>query len=97
MEIIEILESIEIKNSDDLTQLIERLKFWHNKTRDSKLACTTSKRGNVCRIVLVSKEKKPRKTRSDAGKERVNRTGFRRGMNPLPRNLDKLPKFYNKD
>jgi hypothetical protein len=45
-----------------------------------------------CHIVLV----KRRKTRSDAGKERVNRTGFRRGMNPLPRNLDKIPTFYNR-
>lgn len=92
MKIIKILESIEVNNACDRTVLIERLKFWINETRDSEFSCKEIRDGMYSHIVLVNR----RKTRSDAGKERVNRTGFRRGINPLPRNLDKIPAFYKK-
>lgn len=56
------------------------------ETSDSGLVCKVERVGKIAHIVLV----KGRKKRSDAGKERVNRTGFRRGINPLPKNLDKI-------
>lgn len=93
MKIIRILESIEIKNPDDNAKKIDRLKFWVNELRDSEFTFKIINEEMFCHIVLV----KRRKIRSDAGKERVNRTGFRRGMNPLPRNLDKIPTFHKKD
>ena len=99
MKIIKVLESKEVTNPVGYSQeterleFIERLIFWEKEFLDSGFSCKLIREGVYWHIVLV----KRRKTRSDAGKERVNRTGYRRGMNPLPRNLDKIPIFIKKD
>lgn len=93
MKFIKELETIELKTPADHAKKIERLKFWCSEYRETDFAVKTIKESSYIHIFLVER----RKTRSDAGKERVNRTGFRRGMNPLPRNLDKIFPFKKKD
>ena len=98
MKIIKVLETIELsgiaKNSEKYRSMMyERINFWKNELTNSEFTFRFIHEDEFLHVVMI----KPRKTRSDAGKEKVNRTGFRRGMNPLPRNLDKVYPFKNKD
>lgn len=90
MKIVEVLEVFEAK-LNFRAKMVKRLHYWQSKYGDS---CRLIDRNNLWTIALV--EKTPRKPRSDAGQERVNRTGFRH-YNRLPRKLDELPTFYDKE
>ena len=98
MKIIKVLETIELSDAANDSEkyrriMYERIMFWKDELTNSEFTFKLIRENEFLHVVMI----KRRKTRSDAGKERVNRTGFRRGINPLPRNLDKVPPFEKKN